>query len=189
MSNILHSQERGDVLMHVSGNLKRLRNAAGFSQSALAEASGISRRMIVAVEHGEANISLSSLDKLAAALGVDFVELVRDPVRATRTCIDEVTWRGAKSESKATLLGSAPASAEAQIWAWTLGPGDRYDAEPDPVGWHEMIYVTEGTLTLELSGIATDYPAGGFAIFSSAQLYSYINRQERRVSFVRNVLS
>ena len=189
MSNILHSQERGDVLMHVSGNLKRLRGAAGLSQSALAELSGISRRMIVAVERGEANISLSSLDRLAMALGVDFVELVRDPVRPARSHIDEVTWRGAKPASKATLLGSAPASAEAQMWSWALGPGDRYDAEPDPAGWHEMIYVTEGTLTLELSGKATDYPAGAFAIFSSAQLYAYANHGETPARFIRNVLS
>ena len=69
MSNILHSQERGDVLAHVSGNLRRFRLAAGLSQVALAEASGISRRMIVALEGGDANISLSSLDKLYGAPG------------------------------------------------------------------------------------------------------------------------
>ncbi len=189
MSNILRSQERGDVLMHVSGNLKKLRTDAGLSQTALANMSGISRRMIVGVESGDANISLSSLDKLAAALGVDFVELVKDPNRTTRDRINAVTWRGEKSDSKATLLGSVPASTEAQMWFWTLGSGERYDAEPDPVGWHEMLFVTQGTLTLELSGKFTDYPAGTFAIFSSAQIYSYINNQENMASFVRNVLS
>ncbi|MBN9046346.1 MAG: helix-turn-helix domain-containing protein [Rhizobiales bacterium] len=189
MSNILHSQGRGDVLKHVSGNLKHLRTRAGLSQTALAEASGISRRMIVAVESGDANVSLSSLDRLAMALGVDFVELVRDPERLTREFINEVTWRGAKRESEATLLGSTPASGEAQMWSWTLGGGDRYDAEPDPDGWYEMIYVVEGTLTLELSGMSKDYPAGAFAIFSSAQAYSYVNNQEMRVRFVRNVIS
>ena len=110
MSNILHSQERGDVLAHVSGNLRRLRQQAGLSQAALAEASGISRRMIVAVEGGDANISLSSLDKLAAAIGVGFVDLVRDPARAPSAEINEVTWRGQDGESTAVLLGSAPAT-------------------------------------------------------------------------------
>jgi len=189
MSNILRSQERGDVLMHVSGNLKKLRTEAGLSQTALANASGISRRMIVGVESGDANISLSSLDKLAAALGVDFVELVRDPNRTTRDSINAVTWRGEKCESKATLLGSVPAATEAQMWYWTLGTGDRYDAEPDPIGWHEMLFVTEGTLTLELSGTSKDYPAGTFAIYSSAQIYSYINNQNIKLGFVRNVLA
>lgn len=189
MSNILHSQERSDVLMHVSGNLKKRRAELGISQTALAKASGISRRMIVAVEHGEANISLSSLDKLASALSVDFVELVRDPNRTTRENINEITWRGNKPESVATLLGSAPAASEAQMWRWCLGAGDHYEAEPDPVGWHEMLFVTEGTLTLGLSGIYKDYPAGTFAIYSSAQNYAYLNKQDKPVLFIRNVLS
>lgn len=189
MSNILHSQERGDVLKHVSGNLKRLRLSAGLSQTALAEASGISRRMIVAVEAGDANISLSSLDRLAAAIGVDFVDLVRDPDRRTRHDINEVTWRGKSPGSQAMLLGSAPAAKEAQLWSWSLAAGESYVAEPDPEGWHEMLFVTEGVLTLSLSGICTDYAAGSFAIFSSAQPYAYINRQNGPLRFMRNVLS
>lgn len=189
MSNILHSQERGDVLMHVSGNLKKRRTELGMSQTALADASGISRRMIVAVEHGEANISLSSLDKLAAALGVDFIELIKNPDRTTREEINEITWRGKHVESIATLLGSAPASSEAQMWHWQLGAGDRYVAEPDPIGWHEMIFVTQGILTLELSGIEKNYHEGTFAIYNSAQAYSYANNTDKIVMFVRNVLS
>jgi len=189
MSNILRSQVRGDVLMHVSGNMKKLRLNAGLSQTALADVSGISRRMIVGIERGDANISLSSLDKIAAALGVDFIELVRDPERTTRTNINEVTWRGQQNDSFATLLGSAPASVETQMWFWSLAAGDRYDAEPDPSGWHEMIFVTEGTLTLELPDQTADYPEGTFAIFSSAQDYSYVNNASQKVCFVRNVLS
>lgn len=189
MSNILHSQERDDVLMHVSDNLKKRRAELDMSQTALAEASGISRRMIVAVEHGDANISLSSLDKLASALGVDFVELVKDPNRTTRENINEITWRGNNPESVATLLGSVPAATEAQMWHWCLGAGDRYEAEPDPAGWHEMLFVTDGTLTIRLSGVDTDYSAGTFAIYSSAQNYTYMNKKNKPVTFIRNVLS
>ena len=189
MSNILHSQERGDVLAHVSGNLRRLRQAAGLSQAALAEASGISRRMIVAVEGGDANISLSSLDKLAVAIGVSFVDLVRDPARAPSAEINEVTWRGTSVESTAVLLGSAPAVAEAQMWLWSLGPGERYDAEPDPAGWHEMLFVIEGTLRLELSGAPSDYPAGSFAVYGTDRAYAYANPGTVPVRFLRNVIA
>jgi transcriptional regulator with XRE-family HTH domain len=189
MSNILHSQQRSDVLAHVSGNLRRLRQAAGLSQAALAQASSISRRMIVAVEGGDANISLSSLDKLAAAIGVRFVDLVRDPARASSAEIEEVTWRGKGKESTAVLLGSAPATTEAQMWLWSLGPGERYEAEPDPSGWHEMLFVTEGTLRLELSGAARDYPAGSFAVYATDQPYGYANAGDGPVRFVRNVVS
>lgn len=189
MSNILHSQGGGDVLSHVSGNLRRLRQASGLSQVALAEASGISRRMIVAVEAGDANISLSSLDKLAAAMGVGFVDLVRDPNRTSSSDINEVTWRGRGAASSGVLLGTAPAAHETQMWHWSLEAGERYDAEPDPQGWHEMIFIIEGVLTLSLSGTETDYPAGTFAIYSSAQIYSYLNNGTETVRFIRNVVS
>ncbi len=52
-----------------------------------------------------------------------------------------------------------------------------------------MLFVTNGTLTLELTGIYTDYPAGTFAIYSSAQNYAYLNKQDKPVLFIRNVLS
>lgn len=189
MSNILHSQQRGDVLAHVSGNLRRLRQAAGLSQAALAEASGISRRMIVALEGGDANISLSSLDKLAGAIGVGFVDLVRDPAQAPSAEINEVTWRGTDPASTAVLLGSAPATKETQMWLWSLGPGERYDAEPDPTGWHEMVFVTEGTLQLEFSGTAKSYAAGTFAVYATDRNYAYANPGTETVRFIRNVIS
>jgi len=185
----LHSQERSDVLAHVSGNLRRLRQTAGLSQAALAEASGISRRMIVALEGGDANISLSSLDKLAAAMGVRFVDLVRDPARAPSAEINEVTWRGKHAESTAVLLGSAPATVEAQMWLWSLAPGERYEAEPDPAGWHEMVLVMGGTLRLELSGTVKDYPAGSFAVYGTDRDYAYANPGDVPVRFVRNVIA
>ncbi|WP_198133764.1 helix-turn-helix domain-containing protein [Roseobacter sp. GAI101] len=165
------------------------RLAARLSQSALAEASGISRRMIVAVETGDANISLSSLDKLAAALGLTFTDLIRDPSQPSRNEVNEVMWRGAHPESQSMLLASARASSEVQLWLWALAPGEVYPAEPDQSGWHEMIYVIEGTLTLTLSGQSQDYPVGSFAAYRSDQPYSYANQGQVRLKFVRNVVS
>ncbi|AMG45736.1 helix-turn-helix domain-containing protein [Achromobacter ruhlandii] len=188
MSNILHiTNSDSDVLTHVGANLKRLRKLAGLSQSALADASGISRRMIAGLEAGNANISLSSLDKLAQALDVGFVDLVSDPARERRR-IEARAWRGKRPGSQAVLLGAAPASCEAQLWIWSLGPGETYVAEPDPQGWHEMIYVIEGTLLLELSGVTQPVRANDFAIYSSAQPYSYCNDTDTLLRFVRNVL-
>ena len=75
------------------------------------------------------------------------------------------------------------------MWLWSLGPGERYDAEPDPAGWHEMLFVTEGTLRLELSGTTRDYPAGSFTVYGTDQAYSYANPGAVPVRFVRNVIA
>jgi transcriptional regulator with XRE-family HTH domain len=186
---MMHSQPDNDtVLGHVGANLRRFRQARGISQMHLAERSGISRRMIVALEGGGANISLSSLDRLADALGVTFADLVADPTR-TGQRIDALAWRGTGEGSEARLLGSVPAAREAQLWLWSLAPGERYQAEPDPAGWHEIVFVFEGKLTLELGGTARHLAAGDFAVYSSAGAYAYLNEGEATARFTRNVVS
>ncbi|WP_232834167.1 helix-turn-helix domain-containing protein [Sphingomonas sp. FARSPH] len=154
----------------------------------MATTSGISRRMITNLEGGDTNISLSSLDRLAEALGVDFIAIVSDPNASSRR-IEQVAWRGRDVTSEAVLLGSVPASREAQLWRWSLAPGERYTAEPDPAGWHEMIVVTEGCLHIELAKGGLMVEAGDFAIYSSAQAYAYVNTGDAPVSFIRNVVS
>ena len=68
--------QRASVLQHVSQNVRRLRHAADLSQTALSEKSGVSRRMLVAIEAGEKNVSLSTLDRVAEALDVAFSDLI-----------------------------------------------------------------------------------------------------------------
>lgn len=180
--------ERDDVLAHVSSNLRRLRRTFGLSQEALATASGLSRRMIVSLESGDTNISLSSLDKLADALGVDFVAMIADPAASSQR-IDAVGWRGVGTASKGVLLGSAPAAREAQLWHWSLAVGERYQAEPDPAGWHEMVSVVEGRLRIEKQDGVVTVEAGDFIIYSSAQNYAYANAGDSTVRFLRVVVS
>ena len=49
-------------------NVRRLRNAQGISQEALADRSGIHRTYLGAVERGERNISLKNICRLISAL-------------------------------------------------------------------------------------------------------------------------
>jgi len=184
----MHNQPlRGDVLSHVGRNLRRLRQRTGMSQAALADASGLSRRMIVNVEGGDTNISLSSLDRLAEALGVGFVDIVSDPEAETRR-LDALVWRGADPASIGMIQASTPARKEAQLWSWSLGVGDRYAAEPDPEGWHEMVSVTAGRLRITLAEGPLTIEAGDYAVYSSAQAYAYENAATEITRFVRVVV-
>ncbi len=186
MRNILRNGS--EVLAHVGSNLQRLRKGAGLSQQALAEGSGLSRRMIVSLEAGGANVSLASLDRIAEALGVGFVDLVADP-SATARRVNTLAWQGTHADSRAVLLGSVPSQREVQLWIWSLGAGDRYKAEPDPAGWHEIIYVVEGRLLLELQDGASIVQAGEHVIFASNQSYAYVNAGDGVTRFLRNVVA
>ncbi|MDO8032691.1 XRE family transcriptional regulator [Janthinobacterium sp. SUN128] len=176
--------EAGGVLAHLATNLRRLRLAAGLSQEELARKSGLSRRMVNGVEAGSTNISLANLDHVAAALNVAFVDLVQ-PHDSLRVLM----WQSASQASQAVLLGAAPASRQVELWAWTLAPGERYDAQADPAGFSEMIYVLEGELQLELAAGTRTLGTGDFFVFSSAQAYAYVNAGESTLRFTRNVAS
>ncbi|MDQ1077933.1 helix-turn-helix domain-containing protein [Pseudoroseomonas cervicalis] len=180
--------DRTEVLAHVAENLRRFRQRAGLSQSALAAASGLSRRMIVSLEGGETNISLASLDRLAEALGVSFVQMVSHP-QADPGRVEALAWRGASPDSRATLLGSVPARSWAELWSWSLAPGERYAAGPAPSGWHAMIAVTEGRLRLELAEGIRQVPRGDFTIFDAAQRFAYVNDGEETVRFLCHVVA
>jgi transcriptional regulator with XRE-family HTH domain len=191
MSNIVHSQAptTDDVLAHVARNLRELRTAAGLSQQQLAERSGLSRRMVVALEGGDTNVSLARLAGVAAALGVGFARLVREPPGSGREPGAATVWRGRQPGSHAALLGAAPCAREVEFWTWSLAPGERYAAEPDPPGYREAVLVIEGSLTLEFAETEQAVEAGGFHVYASDQPYGYANRGSGPLRFLRSVLS
>ena len=190
MSNILPSQSQpaGAALSHLSDNVRRLRQARQLSQQALADRSGLSRRMILSIENQSANVSLSNLDRLAAALGISLSELIRPTDRPDNRRIEAVAWRGTTSESQGMLLGTAPATREAEMWLWSLGPGERYGSEAESGNWHEMLLVLEGRLTIEAASGRHEIAAGDFLIFSSADPYVFANVGGETVRFMRNVI-
>ncbi|HZB87446.1 MAG TPA: helix-turn-helix transcriptional regulator [Terracidiphilus sp.] len=58
-------------------NLRLARLSCGFSQEELAARAGLHRNYIGSVERNEKNISIDSMERLAAALGVDVVDLLK----------------------------------------------------------------------------------------------------------------
>lgn len=180
--------QRASVLQHVSQNVRRLRLLAQLSQSTLSELSGVSRRMLVAIEAGEKNVSLSTLDRVAEALKVAFSDLIQAPGLADTSRINEVAWRGEIPGSKAVLLAKASATREVELWEWTLEPGECYHSQADAQGWSEQLYVFEGCLTLMLEQQTLHFRAGEFYMYASDRPHTYGNEGDSVVRFIRNVV-
>ena len=176
------------VLEHVAENVRRLRTGAGLSQQALAEAADVSRRMLVGIESGDANVSLNTLDRIAEALKVTFADLVKPPGAPGLDRIDALAWSGRTPGSQGVLLATAPASHDVELWAWTLMPGDRYTSAADPAGWHEMFFVIAGHLVIELPDREHVVAAGDFFVFPSDRDYAYRNDGDAPLRFIRNVV-
>jgi transcriptional regulator with XRE-family HTH domain len=63
-----------DVL---AANLRRLRRKLGLSQEEFAERCGLHRTYVGAIERGERNVTLKTLQHVAETLGVPAVELLK----------------------------------------------------------------------------------------------------------------
>ncbi len=144
--------------------------------------------MLVAIEAGEKNVSLSTLDRVAEALNVAFSDLIQAPGSPDPSRINEVAWTGSMNGSKAVLLAKAVASREVELWEWTLQPGEEYYSLADAEGWSEQLYVFEGCLTLVIEGQTLCFSAGEFYMYASNKPHAYRNDGKGVVRFVRNVV-
>ena len=68
----------------VAANLKAFRLRLGLSQEELAHQAGVHRTYLGSVERGERNISIDNIERLAIALGVDLIDMVRLRRRTVR---------------------------------------------------------------------------------------------------------
>ena len=64
------------LLSILSANIIRLRNAKKWSQEALADEARLHRTYVGSVERGERNVTISSLEAFAGALGVSVIDLL-----------------------------------------------------------------------------------------------------------------
>ena len=178
------------LLEEVGRRARHLRLDKHLTLDELSQLSEVSRRTIISLEAGEANVSLGTLDKLARALGTNFGSLVseRRPEALVSEPFGDVSpiWQDVDGSS-ARLLVAYTSIAGAEMWSWELAGGARYDADPDPPGSEELILVSAGLLHIEVDGELLTMSAGSYLRLPSDRSYSYVNAGPDTVSFTRLV--
>ncbi|MHB1958545.1 MAG: helix-turn-helix domain-containing protein [Acidobacteriaceae bacterium] len=66
----------------LADNLRALRTERGWSQEDLADKCGLHRTYIGAIERGERNVTLATLNRIASAFGTSSAELISESRRA-----------------------------------------------------------------------------------------------------------
>jgi transcriptional regulator with XRE-family HTH domain len=179
-------EERKRVAVPIAHAVRRLRSARSWTLNELAARSGISRRLIVQIEQGQANPSIGTLLRLADAFEVVLSELLPEPPTATvgmRPAGEELRlWSGPQGGAGRLLINHGPL----ELWSWTLGPGESHESEAHHAGCVELLNVTSGTLRLDVAGESFTLADGDSAWFEATQPHAYRNptRSTTRFSLV-----
>ena len=172
----------------VARRISTLRKGHSLSFDALAQRAGVSKGTLVQIEQGGANPSISTLCRLAGALGVSVADLVAPtevperPVTVVGPSEVRTLWAG-PSGGSALLLAGTPGPDMLEIWTWVLMPGERFEASVHGRGTRELIHVTEGSLALEVDGQSSVVAAGSTAIALTDRAHAYRNPGSAPVRF------
>ena len=188
---LAESGPTAEFIARVGAEVRRRRTGRRLTVQQLADAAGVSRRMLTLIEQGQANPSLVTVNRVARALGTDFASLTRDtqpdPVAVNEPGSAAGVWSSAAG-SRAALQVATQRQPSAELWEWVLQPGDRYDAQPDAAGSEELFLVLNGALTLEVEGLEpVTVKAGGSARLASDRSYVYANHGREPARYVRVV--
>lgn len=170
----------------IGAKVRSGRLAREWTLDQLAERSGVSRRMLINVEQGAANPSVTTLLRLSDALGIGLPTLVAvaptNRVTVVRAGSAPALWTGSGGGCGVLLAGTAPPDV-LELWDWTLAPGDRHDSEAHVRGTKEILQVREGTVRVTV-GEETEVLGVDDAIsFVSDVAHSYANEGTEPVRF------
>lgn len=181
-----------DLAVAVAQRISSLRQEQGLTFDALALRSGVSKGTLVQIEQERANPSISTLCRLANALGVSVADLVApaddSPSLVSVAGADQARqlWSGPNGGSAVLLAGTAGADM-LEVWQWELKPGERYEAARHGRGTRELIHVTSGKLLIDVERQTTLIAAGATAIARTDRPHAYANPGKTAVRFFMTV--
>lgn len=166
--------------------VKQERQARRWTLDRLAEAAGVSRRMVVNVEQGAANPSVGTLLRISDALGVGLPALVEPPeskpVKVTPRGEGAALWTGEFGGRGVLVAGTEPPDV-LELWDWTLGPGDLHVSEAHTAGTRELMQLQKGTLILDVADHAVTLRVGDAVAFPGDVKHSYSNPGKQAARF------
>ena len=160
----------------IGARIRQHRTARGWTLDDLADRSGVSRRMLITIEHGEGNPSIATLLRISDALGVGLPVLV-DVERTAAMSLTAagqapVLWRGPRGGQGLLVAGTEPPDV-VELWDWTMHPGEEHATEAHSAGTRELLLVLEGEVDLRVGERTERLGVGDSAAFAGDVPHGY----------------
>jgi transcriptional regulator with XRE-family HTH domain len=170
----------------IGARVRQERQSRNLTLDQMAAAAGISRRALVNVEQGVANPSVGTLLRISDALGIGLPALVAPPgpkpVTVTPAGKGAALWSGKHGGRGVLVAGTEPPDV-AELWDWSLAPGDRHVSEAHTAGTKELLQVHEGTVTLDVADQQCRLAPGDAVAFPGDVDHGYANEGTEEARF------
>lgn len=172
-----------EILARVIGaRIKQERKSRAWTLDQLAEAAGVSRRMLVNVEQGAANPSVGTLLRLSDSLGIGLPALVEPPAsrssRLVRSGEGAVLWTGPNG-GRGVLVAGTESPDVVELWDWVLEPGESHSSDAHSEGTRELLHVKEGTVLVYVGAERHELHAGDALTFHGDVKHAYLNQTDK----------
>ena len=175
----------------IGSRIRSERHARSWTLERLAEQAGVSRRMLVNIEHGATNPSIATLLRISDALGVGLPALVAPPeprrVQVTRHDDRAALWTSPAGGRALLATGTEPPDVM-ELWDWILGPGDQHRSEAHSRGTRELLLLLEGEIALEVEGQRYELDTGDAVSFPGDVDHGYRNLSDHASRFALAVI-
>ncbi len=163
------------VRERVATTVRTLRQEQRRSLQDLAEAAGIGKSTLHAIESGDANPGIETLWALARALEVPFGALLEPPAPQIRVVRAGEGPRvdNADATMRARLLASSAHGSRVELYAIHLSPPGGREAEPHSAGTVEHVLAISGRLSVGPAESPVELAPGDYASFAADRAHRY----------------
>ena len=174
------------VELDVGQRLRYLRQRQRLTQRALANACNMSANAVGLIERGECSPSISTLHRLAVALGVPITDLFTEPKEEQAVVLVQKRHRSQVQRDGVVMESLAGGLTEQGIEPFlvTLEPTAGAGTEPVAHLGDEFVFCLEGQLEYRIAGQVYNLEAGDSLSFLAQQPHCWCNRSGQPTRFL-----
>ena len=166
----------GETPPDVGRRIRELRERRGLSLRTLAELSGLSVNAVSLIERGQSSPTVSTLHRLAAALGVRIIDFF-GPEQEARVVFVRAEQRS-RTKTSGTLvesLGTGLAGQRIEPFLITLEPGAGSGSEPIAHAGQELVFGLSGQVSYTVNGQVYQVGEGDALLFEASLPHYWCN--------------
>jgi len=171
---------------NVGARILEMRTQRGLSLRALAELCELSPNTISLIERGATSPSVSTLQRLASALGVHINSFFVEPTEKAQMILTRANER-TRSGSASVMLESLGYGLEGQAcdpFVVTLKPGANSGRQLMAHQGSELILILSGQLDIEIAGASHNLHLGDSLLFRGEQPHRWRNPNSQPAEFL-----